>query len=150
MESIQGPVQMGVRAPPEMFSAVQNILDAHLEDDVGVCADPRASCRDAAQYGVKHVPRPAFVNRIDPDEDTVKSQKLIADFARNIVGIDHGQRVDAERKQFFEYPAIAVVIRRRGAPRFLIATPDYRGPITLRGLQCRRRAKCWARSVSRI
>jgi hypothetical protein len=70
-----------------MFRAVQNFFYAHLEDDVGVCADPRASCRDAAQYGVKHVPRPAFVNRIDPDEDAVKSQKLIADFARDVVGI---------------------------------------------------------------
>jgi len=141
MKIIYGPVQMGVGAPPEMFRAVQNLFDAHLEDNVGMCADPRASCRDAAQHGVKHVPRPALVNRIDPDEDAVKSQKLIADFARDVVGIDHGQRVDAERKQFFEHPAIAVVVRRRGAPRFLITTPDYRDPIALRGQRRRRRAK---------
>ena len=35
-----GAIEMGVRAPAEMLRAVQDFLHAHLEDDVGMGADP--------------------------------------------------------------------------------------------------------------
>jgi len=39
-------IKMRVRAPAEMLGAVQDLLDTHFENDVGMRADPR-SARDA-------------------------------------------------------------------------------------------------------
>jgi hypothetical protein len=76
-----------------MFRAVQELLDAHLEYDIRVRADPwPASC-----YVAKHCVKPfscqSLMDRIDPDKYAVSFQKLFADFSPNVVVVDLGLRV---------------------------------------------------------
>jgi hypothetical protein len=42
-------IEMRVRAPAEMLGAVENLLDAHFENDVGMRADPRPARSNVAQ-----------------------------------------------------------------------------------------------------
>ena len=86
----------GCRSPSRDAGAVENFLHAHLEDHVGMRADPRAAGRDVAQQRVEHGARPAGVERIDPDQHAVDPEELLA----HLVGerlVEHGRLgVDAE------------------------------------------------------
>ena len=119
-------VDVGVGAPAEMPGAVEDVLRAHLEDRVGMRADPRTARRDVAQHGVEHRTRPAVVERIDPHEHAVDREQLVA----HLVGeslVEHGRLgVDAGPLQLLEHGAIAIVVRRRRKARRAVAAPDHR------------------------
>ena len=72
-------VDVGVGPPAEVPGAVEDFLHAHLEDHVGMRADPRAAGRDIAQQRIEHGARLAGVERIDPDEHAVDPEELVAD-----------------------------------------------------------------------
>ena len=71
---------MSVRAPPQMFRTVQNLLDAHLENYIGVRADPWPARRDVAKHCVQPFSCQSLMYRIDPDKHAVSFQKPCADF----------------------------------------------------------------------
>ena len=124
-------VEVRVGAPPEPFRAVQDFLDAHLHDDVGVRADPRAAGGNVAQQRVERGARPALMDRIDPHEDAVRRQQLLAHVVGKFLGIDRGLGTDAERVQLFENAVEAIVLRRCGPPRLRVAAPEDRDLISL-------------------
>src|SRR5215472_8015947 len=117
------PIEMCVRAPAEMLSAVENLLDAHFENDVGMRADPRPARSDVAQYRVEGLARLALVDRIDPDEHAIGAKQLLAHLVREVLVIDGRLGTDADRGELFEDAVEAVVLRRRSLPRCEIATP---------------------------
>src|SRR5215472_7728717 len=116
-------IEMRVRAPAEMLGAVENLLDAHFENDVGMRAGPRPARRDVTQQRVERLARLALVDRIDPDEHAIGAKQLLAHLIREVLVIDGRLGTDADRGELFEDAVEAVVRRRRGLPRFEIATP---------------------------
>src|SRR5215210_7445990 len=47
------PVQVRVGAPAEMFGTPQHFLDAHLQNDIGMGADPGPARGDLTQHWVE-------------------------------------------------------------------------------------------------
>jgi hypothetical protein len=107
-----------------MFRTVQNLLDAHLENYIGVRADPWPARRDVAKHCVQPFSCQSLMYRIDPDKHAVSFQKPCADFFCNVVVVDLGLRVNAEADQLFKNLAITVVVRRRITPLLVIAAPQ--------------------------
>ena len=52
-EAFCGPVDVGIRTPTKMFGSIDDFLDAHFEDDIGVSADPNTPRRHFAQHRVQ-------------------------------------------------------------------------------------------------
>jgi hypothetical protein len=118
-------VEPGIGAPAEMPGTVQDLLHPHLQDDVRVGADPGALRGDLAQQRVERFPRLALVDRVDPHQDAVGGEQLRADLVGEGLIVDRGLGVDAERRQFFEDPVKAAVLRRRVAPRLGVAARQH-------------------------
>jgi|SRR5450755_632493 hypothetical protein len=55
-----------------------DLLNAHLQDDVRMRAQPRALRGDLPQQGIESGARLALMDRIDPNEDPVHREQLIA------------------------------------------------------------------------
>ena len=72
-------IAMRVGAPAQMTRSVEHVLDAHLQDDVGMRAHPRALRRNLAKQRIERRARLALMDRIDPDEHAVDGEQLIAD-----------------------------------------------------------------------
>jgi hypothetical protein len=115
-----------------MLRAVENLLHAHLENDFGMRADPRALGRHVEKHGIEHCPRLSVMDWIDPHQNPVDSQKLLAHLVGDIVGIDRWLGVDAKRSQFLEDTVKAVVLRRCGASCLAVTPPQHRDPVGLR------------------
>jgi len=115
---------MRVRAPAEMLGAVEDLLDAHFEDHVGVSADPRSSCCHVAQERVQSLPRAAVLERIDPRQHAINVCKLGANLVFDFLSIDGGFGFDAKRGKRRKDAVIAIVLRRRGGACVAVATPD--------------------------
>ncbi len=64
-------VTMRIGAPAQMARAVKDVLDAHLQNDIGMRADPRTLQSDLAQQRVERGARLTLVDGIDPDQDAV-------------------------------------------------------------------------------
>ena len=62
---------------------------------------------------------------IDPDEHAIGAKQLLANLVREVLVIDGRLGMDADCGELFENAVKAVVLRRRGLPRFEIATPKY-------------------------
>ncbi|MHC2589447.1 hypothetical protein ACVIG9_003503 [Bradyrhizobium ottawaense] len=114
-------IAMRVGAPAEVTRAVEHLLDAHLQDHVGMGAHPRSLRRDVAQQGIELGARLALVDRIDPDQHAVSREQLVADCVGKAFVVDHGVRVDAEGGEGLEDADEAAVLRRRVAARGGIA-----------------------------
>jgi hypothetical protein len=121
-------VEMRVGAPAEVPGAMQDLLYAHLEDDVRVRADPRTARRHIAQQRVKHRARLALVNRIDPDQHAIDLQELLAHLVCHVIGKHRRLGLDAGICQLLEHAMEAVVLRRGSAACVTIATPEHRHP----------------------
>ena len=67
--------------------------------------------------------RLALVDRIDPDEHAIGAEQLLAYLVREFLSIDGWLGIDPDGGEFFENAVKTVVLRRRGLPRFEIATP---------------------------
>jgi len=106
-----------------MLCAMQNFFHAHLEDHVGMGADPGAARCHVTQHRVEHGPCLPFMDRIDPDEHPIDRQKLFAHFVDYVVRVNRGLRVNAERGQLLEYAMKAIVLRCCRSPRLTIAAP---------------------------
>jgi hypothetical protein len=91
-----GSIEMRIGAPSEMLRAVQDLFHPHLEDGVGMGADPRPAGRDFAKQGIELMPRLARVQRVDPDKDPVRGQELITNFIREGLVINGGFGIDAD------------------------------------------------------
>src|SRR5438477_9090053 len=114
---------MRVRAPAEMLGAVEDLLDAHFENDVGMRADPRPARSNVAQYRIERLARLALVDWIDPDEHAIGAKQLLAYLVREVLVINGRLGMDADGGELFEDAVEAVVRRRRVAARLEIATP---------------------------
>jgi hypothetical protein len=64
-------VEMGIGSPSEMFAAVQDFLDADLEDHVVMRADPGSAHRHVAQQHIELGPAFPAVNRINPYQHAI-------------------------------------------------------------------------------
>jgi hypothetical protein len=65
-------------------------------------ADPWAARRDIAQHRVQGRAGPASAERIDPDEDSVNAQELLAHLFGERFVINRRLDLNAERRQFLE------------------------------------------------
>jgi hypothetical protein len=109
-----------------MLGSVKNFLHAHLEDHVGMGTDPHTSRCNLPQQRIEHSPVLSLGYWIDPDEHTVATEKLLAHFVSDVVRIDRGFRVNAERRQRFENAIEPIVLCCRLAPRRAIPAPACR------------------------
>jgi hypothetical protein len=128
-------VEAGVGAPAEMLGAVEDFLDAHLEDHVGMSADPGAARRNLAQQRVERGAGLAAAQRIDPDEDAIHGEQLRPHFVGKILVVDGGFGSDTECRQLLEDAVKTVVLRCRGLPRRAVAAPENGNAIGL-GVGC--------------
>src|SRR4051812_28876045 len=85
-----------VGSPAELSRPVENLFRTHRLHDVGVGADPYAGGGDLAEDGVDAVPILAAADRVDPDDDAVDAEELVADRRRDLVAVHHRPRVDAD------------------------------------------------------
>src|SRR5205085_2546371 len=140
-------VEAGVGAPAEMLRTVENFLRAHLQDRVGMRADPWPARGDVAQQRVERGAGLAAAQRIDPDEDAVGGEELRAHLLGKILVVDGGFGSDTERRQLLEDAVKTVVLRRRGLPRRAVATPENGNAIGLVVCSVHRYAPRWARGA---
>lgn len=75
---------------------MEHLLGAHLEDDVGMGADPNAARRDLAQQRVEMGAVAPFVNRVYPDEYAIERSQLCAHGIEDVVLVDHRLRINAD------------------------------------------------------
>ena len=97
-----------------MFGAMQHLLDAHLENNVRVRADPRASGGDIAQHRVQNGARQPVMDGVDPHKNAIGGQQLLADIVHDLIGINRRFGVD---------PMLAPCLRRPSARPYRI-NPD--------------------------
>jgi hypothetical protein len=88
-------VDIGVSAPAECPRAIEDLLHAHLEDDVGVRADPNSLGCYVAQQGIKRGSGPPVGDGIDPDQDSIQVEKLRPHLVDHVVCIHGGLGLDA-------------------------------------------------------
>ena len=79
LELVRGTVEVGIRAPAEVSSDKQYFLRAHLQNDVGVGTDPDTLGGHVTQQGIQERPILPVGDGIDPDEDAVDLEELVAD-----------------------------------------------------------------------
>src|SRR6266446_3266932 len=120
---------MGFRAPSKMFRTVQDFFHTHLEDYVGVRADPGSARGYVTQHRVEYRPGLPLMDRIDPHEHSINRQKLLAHLLGDVVGINRRLGMNAKRRQLFEHAVKAIVLRGCGSPYLAIAAPDDCDPI---------------------
>lgn len=119
---------MRVGSPAEMTRSVEHVLDAHLQDHVGMCAHPWPLRRNVAKQRVEGLARLALMDRIDPDEHAIDGEQLIADGVGEDLVVDHRAGVDADRGECFENAdEAAVLCRRVPARRSVAAGKDGNG-----------------------
>src|SRR6266851_9949282 len=120
---------MGVRAPSKVLRAVKDLLHTHLEDHLGVCADPGSALCDIAQHRVEHGPGHPLMERIDPHEHAINRQKLLAHLAHEVLVKNRWLGMNAKCRQLFKDAMKAIVLRCCGAPGVAIVAPDDCNPI---------------------
>ncbi len=87
-------------------------------------ADPRTLRRDLAQQQIERRARLALMDRIDPDQNAVHGQQLVADEIGECLVIDDGIGLDAGSSERFEDANETTVLWRRLAARRGISTPQ--------------------------
>ena len=102
---------------------MEHLLSAHLEDHIGIGADPDAMRRDLAQKRVEIGPVAPLVNWVDPDEHTIDRGELCAHGVEDIVLVDHRFRIDADVSERREDGLEPAVICRGAAASSSIASP---------------------------
>src|SRR4051812_26590889 len=103
---------MRVRTPAEMLGAVQHFLDAHLENEVRMRADPWPPFRRLAQQGIKRLARfRAILKRIDPHNYAVGLQQLRSNRVGKLLVIDGRLGMNAECGELLEDAMKAIVGR---------------------------------------
>src|SRR5947207_490344 len=115
---------MGIGAPSKMLRAVQDFFDAHLEDHIGVGADPGSARRYLTQHRIEYCSGLPLMDWIDPYEHPINRQKLLAHLVGDVVGINRRLGVNSKSGELFEHAVIASVLRGRGSPRLAIAAPE--------------------------
>src|SRR5207237_9099154 len=133
--------------PAEVLCAVEDFLGPHVQDRVGMRADPRAARRDLTQQRIERGAGLAATQRIDPDEDAIHGEQLRPHFVGKILVIDRGFGLDAERRRLLEDPVKAVVLWRRGLPRCAVAAPQNGNAIGLGVRSVHGYAPRWARGA---
>ena len=123
-------IEVRIGPPAEMPGVVQDLLDAHCEDRVGMGADPGPARGDLAQHRVEDGAGLALMDRIDPDEHPLRRQQLVAHLLGKILVENRGLGLNAARRQRREHLTKAIVCGGRGLPRRAVAAPDDRDPVS--------------------
>ena len=85
-----------------MLRPVYDLLDPHLQDYVGVRADPGASRGDVAQKRIECGPGLALMDRIDPDKHPMSRQKLLTYLVGEFLVIYRRLGIDADSGKLLE------------------------------------------------
>ena len=93
-----------------MFRSVQDFLDAHLDDHVGVRADPGSARCDIAQYRIEHSAGLSSTDRINPHKHSICCEKLLADLVGELLVKNRRLSVNVQHREFFEDPVIAIIL----------------------------------------
>src|SRR6266550_2864231 len=117
-----------------MARAVEDVLDAHLQNDIRMRADPRTLQSDLAQQRVERGARLTLVDGIDPDQDAVHREQLVADRVGKAFVVDRWAGLDAGSGQCLEDTDEAAVLRGRVPPCGGVAAPENRDRVTEMGL----------------
>jgi len=89
-----------------------------------MCTYPYVFRRHIPQQCIEYDPVLSRKKRIDPDEDTVAAEKLLAHLIRHIIGIDRGLRFNAERGHRLENAMKPIVLWRFRIPFWGIPWPQ--------------------------
>jgi hypothetical protein len=103
---------------------MEHFLHAHFEDHVGMGTDPHATRCHVTQQRVENDAVVPLGEGVDPDEDTVATEKLLAYPIRHIVGIERGFGFDTERGYRLENAMKPVALRRFSMPLRGIPGPE--------------------------
>src|SRR5262249_5232046 len=125
-EGLRRSIDMRVSAPTETPGSMKALLHAHLQDDVGVSADPDAPSRDLAQHRVEHGPGPAVGNRVDPDQDSRYAQELRAHLVDHVIGIHRGFGADIAAREGLKDPAESARLGRCRLACLAVPSPQQR------------------------
>jgi hypothetical protein len=90
LEVFSRSIKVRVGPPTQFARAVEHLLDAHLENNVGVGAHPYSVRGNVPQQGVKPRSVLAPAQRVDPDEHAVHGEEARADCFLHLFGIQHG------------------------------------------------------------
>ena len=121
-----GLIQMRIAPPPEIAGSVKDFLGSQFQDDVGMCADKNTCGRQLAKHGIENRPVLPVLNRIDPYEDAVDLQQLIANFRAKIVTVNRGLRMYPLDGKCLEQVCKPVIFSCRACPGGVIARVDNR------------------------
>src|SRR5437868_4297431 len=120
-----------------MPRAVENVFDAHFENDIGMGADPRTSHGNFAQHLIERFACSALMDWIDPDEHAIDRQQLFADCIGKAFVIDGWLRIDTQRFESLEHPDEAAIVWCGVLPGCSVASPDDSHRVTEReGIIC--------------
>src|SRR5260370_42086042 len=93
-EGFGAVVTTRIAAPAQMARAVEDVLDAHLQNDIRMRADPRTLQSDLAQQRVERGARLTLVDGIEPDKEAVHRVQLVADRDGKALVIDRYAGLD--------------------------------------------------------
>ena len=117
---------MRVGTPSELARAKEYFLGAHLEDHVGMRADPDSLRRDLMQHRVQLRSIVTVGNRIDPHQDAIEAQQLIADLIDYLVRVHRGFGGNIDPGQSFKHRAQPCVRRCRFGAGIAVSPPEQR------------------------
>src|SRR2546423_15121591 len=121
---------MRIGAPAQMARAIQDVLDAHLQNDIRMRTDPRTSQSDLAQQRVERGARLALVDGIDPNEDAVHREQLVPNRVGKAFVVDRWAGLNAGSGQRLADTDEAAVLRRGLPPHSGVAAPENRDGAT--------------------
>jgi hypothetical protein len=73
-------------------------------------------CDHVPQHSVEDRPGLSCKKRINPNKDTVAAKQLLAHLIRDIIGIDRGLRLNAERGHRLENAMKSTILWRKRLP----------------------------------
>src|SRR6516225_5640631 len=116
-----------------MPRAVQDLLDAHFEDHVGMGADPWSRRRHFAQQPVELLARATIIQRINPDQHAVGLHELRAHLIDHVLGIDCRLGSNAKCLKFCKDAMVPIVVSCRCSARRSITAPENGDFVSLHG-----------------
>src|SRR3954463_2206237 len=113
---------MRVATPAQMLRAVQDFLNAHLQDHIGMRADPWPPFGHLAQQGIERLARFfTILKRIDPHKYAVGLQQLRVNLVGKLLVIDGWLGMNADRGELLEDAMKTIIGRDRIASRLAVA-----------------------------
>ena len=120
-------IEIRIGTPAKLARAIEHLLDAHLENDVGMGAHPDTTRSDFLQQRVEPRSVLARDERVDPDEHAVGGEETHADLFFRLLGINDQFGHETDVVEGRDNKMVSRLIERRQLG-FRIAAPNERNP----------------------